>query len=59
MSNHCDTTRRYARSLNEAFADERASWFERPQRRANAALWITYGIALYVLFCAVFFWGKP
>ncbi len=28
-----DTTRTYARTTSQAFADERANWFEGPQRK--------------------------
>ncbi len=54
-----DTTRRYARTLSEAFADERAHCIEGPERSPTAykAVSIALAIAVVVLVWAVAFQG--
>lgn len=52
-----DTTRRYPRSLSEAFADERAQWLDDPRDhsaeiRFDRACWALAGVLLFSLFCA-------
>lgn len=57
----CDTTRRHPRTLSEAFADERAGWFEGPQKTSlpHKAVTITLAIAVVVIVLAISFQGAP
>jgi hypothetical protein len=56
-----DTTRTYARTLSQAFADERASWFEGPQKTSlpHKAVSITLAIAVVAIVLAISFQGAP
>lgn len=44
-----ETTRVHPRSLSQAFADERAGWFEGPQRSSIGAVNASIAIAVVVV----------
>lgn len=55
-----DTTRRYARNLSEAFADERAVCvYLPPKRYAHKAVNWALAAALVVVILSVIFQGAP
>lgn len=54
-----DSTRRYARSTSEAFAGERAEWFEPPPKHAKVDrnVMVAAGLA-FVFLMALLTWEK-
>lgn len=44
-----ETTRRYSRTLADAYPDERAGWFEGPQRSSIGAVNASIAIAVVVV----------
>jgi len=56
-----DTTRKFSRTLADAYPDERAGWFEGPQKTSlpHKAVSITLAIAVVAIVLAISFQGAP